>query len=322
MAPPGESYFSTEFFGHVARGECAGFVNHTFSLDRPIGIVQERIFPIIMCFPYFIFWYFLRKVCKALFPRFAKFLGIKSKKKQEKFSYQMWLGLYYTASTLIGAYGFRDEGWFQFPLGDQACVDIIADWPFPPTPFMEFAYQYQLGFYFAELLAIFQETRRSDFMEYVIHHVTTILLVAMSNLDVQLRVGSYVFFIHDIPDVFLCFAKCMHYLKIEFLTNILFGLFVITFFYNRLICLPSMNYCVFCVAPLLNPPPPFTILYQIMSILLGVVLQALHVFWFIMIMKMIYRLVTGVKGDMRSDDDEDEDESAQTKKKIEAKKKN
>ena len=321
MAPPGESLFSTQFFDHVANASCPGIYDFKFSLAQPVGILDHRIVPMLMCFPYFIFWYFLRKVCKMGFPHIAKMLGLKSKKKQEKFSYQMWLGLYYTASTILGFYGYGDEGWFQFPLGDQACVDMAGNWPPTPSPFTEFAYQYQLGFYFAELVAIFQETRRSDFMEYVIHHVTTILLVAMSNIDLQTRVGGYVFFIHDIPDIFLCFAKCMHYLKIEFMTNILFVLFVVTFFFNRLICLPSATHCLFCATPLMDPPLPFTVFYQILCVLLGVVLQALHFFWFYMIMKMVIRLVTGVKGDVRPDDDEDEEEQPSSKKAVEDKKK-
>ncbi len=56
---------------------------------------------------------------------------------------------------------------------------------------------------------------------------------------------------------------------------------------------------------------PMTFFYQFLSVLLGVVLQALHVFWFVLIIKMIVRLTTGVKGDVRSDeDDDDEDASA------------
>ena len=71
----------------------------------------------------------------------------------------------------------------------------------------------------------------------------------------------------------------------------------------------------------MKPELPFTIIYQIVCVLLGVVLQALHFFWFAMILKMIYRLVTGVKGDVRSDDDDDDDEASNKKKKLEDKKK-
>ena len=57
----------------------------------------------------------------------------------------------------------------------------------------------------------------------------------------------------------------------------------------------------------MDPEVPISILYQILAFLLGVVLQALHVFWFYMILKMVIRLATGVQGDMRSDDDEDDE---------------
>ena len=319
MAPPGESLFSAESFSSVT--SCPYL--YDFRLLDPsggIGILPHRIQPMLMFIPYFIFWVILRKVCKTVFPHLAAFLGIKKRGVQEKFSYQLWLGLYYSASTLLGAWGYKDEAWFQFPVGNKACVAMFDGWPPPPSPFLEFAYQYQLGFYFAELYAIFNEPRRSDFMEYVIHHATTIVLVSMSNVDLQLRCGGYIFFIHDIPDVFLCFAKCLHYLKKEAATNTLFVLFVLTFFFTRLICLPSTSHCMFCFTGSFQSMP-FDLVWKILAPLLSFVLQALHFFWFALILRMVYRLIRGVKGDVRSDDDDDESGEGRKSKKVEDKKK-
>lgn len=44
-------------------------------------------------------------------------------------------------------------------------------------------------------------------------------------------------------------------------------------------------------------------------------------FWFVLIIKMIVRLATGVKGDVRSDDDDDDGDGRKTKNKVEDKKK-
>lgn len=318
MAPAGESYFSGEFFATVH--QCPHYQDYFtrfWDSSDGIGVSPERIYPMLMFIPFFIFWVILRKVCKAFFPRVAVALGVKKRSVQEKFSYQLWLGLFYLVSTGVGAWGYKDEEWFQFPVGKSACASMFDNWPVRPSAFMEFAYRYQLGFYFAELYAIFNEPRRSDFWEYVLHHVTTILLVSMSNLDLQMRTGSYIFFIHDIPDIFLCLAKCMHYLKKEVPTNTLFGLFVVTFFFFRLICLPSCVLCIFCIAGSFKSMP-FTHMYKITNILLGVVLQGLHVFWFALILRMVYRLATGVKGDVRSDDDDDDENDNNKKKSVPA----
>jgi hypothetical protein len=306
MPPAGEGYFSTEFFTNL-NGTCPHVDKFTPIADMEHGFyVAERMVATLWCIPYFILWVLLRRFTKPLLVNAAHLCGVKKRKVAEKFGYQLWLGTYYLASTLLGIYGYKDESWFQFPIGNSACFNLFGNHPPRPSDFMEFAYQYQLGFYFAELLAIFVEPRRSDFAEYVMHHCTTILLVALSSFALQVRVGCYVFFIHDVPDIFLCFAKCFHYIKKELMVNVLFVLFVATFFFNRLICLPSCTYCIYCDTPLHFDE---TYSFHILAFLLGFALQALHVFWFALILRMIVRLATGVKGDVRSDSDGDEPEA-------------
>jgi hypothetical protein len=45
--------------------------------------------------------------------------------------------------------------------------------------------------------------------------------------------------------------------------------------------------------------------FYAMTFLLFFVIQLLHVFWFYLILRMIFRLLRGVKGDSRSDSDND-----------------
>ena len=133
MAPPGESIFSTEFFDMA--NTCPHWDKYDWGLkDREFGILEERIVPMLMCIPYFFIWLLIRKVCKAGFPVLARALGLKGKKKTEKFSYQMWLGSYYLASTILGAWGYMDEPWFQFPIGRKACDTLFNKWPYPKKP--------------------------------------------------------------------------------------------------------------------------------------------------------------------------------------------
>jgi hypothetical protein len=304
MAPPGESLFSAEFFSNL-NGTCPYWHLYGWGIEgHPIGVYEERIIPMLMGLPFFFVWLALRKIFKTFFPRLAAYLGITNKKKQEKFSYQLWLVFYYGSSTIMGFIGYRDEAWFQFPLGNDACTAMFEGYPKPPSKYLDFAYQYQLGFYFAEIVALFQETRRSDFVEYVVHHVITILLVAMSNIDSHMRVGGYIFFIHDIADIWICMAKCFNYLKKEFWSTLCFAVFVILFVVTRLISLPSATYCLMCQTGRIGVS--YSISFQFLCIIMCVGLQSLHIFWFGLVIKMLMRLASGGSGDVRSDDDEEE----------------
>jgi acyl-CoA-dependent ceramide synthase len=266
---------------------------------------DTRVEPTMWFLPFLLMWFVLRQLTKPLLLVVARWSGIKSKKVAEKFGYQLWLGTYYLCSTLLGIYGYRNEDWFQFPLGSAACDNAFRGHPEKtPTAFMDFAYQYQLGFYFAELIAIFIEPRRSDFAEYVAHHVATILLISLSSLSSHQRMGGFIFFIHDVPDIFICFAKCFHYMKREILVNVFFGTFLVTFVFFRLICLPSSTLCVTCYAPKFLDE---NYSYVFMMLVQCIGLQGLHIFWFVLILRMVVRLARGVKGDVRSDEDEDDE---------------
>ena len=50
-------------------------------------------------------WYFVRTTtCDVLFPRLARTLGIRGMTRARKFSYQLWLAIFYLGSTAFGVY--------------------------------------------------------------------------------------------------------------------------------------------------------------------------------------------------------------------------
>jgi len=231
--------------------------------------------------------------------------------KLKKFQYQSWLLLYYTLSTVFGAYVLRDKPWVGFPMNSTQMLHLLLNHPHLPDELTIHYYSYAMGFYLAELFVIFKETRRSDFMEYVAHHITTILLMVFSFAGFEHRIGSYILIIHDISDVFLCFTKLLHYLRLrEWLVNASFAVFIFAFFWTRLVCLPVHGFAVIFVA---TAKRICTVNFWIMAILLQVVLQALHVYWFALIMKIVYRILFSTyRGDIRSDSDEEPTENNNT----------
>ena len=123
--------------------------------------------------------------------------------------------------------------------------------------------------------------------------------------------------LHDAADIFLESAKIFNYASkapgrtlAKTMTDVIFAAFAIIFFITRLIIYPR-----FIVSSVLFEAPLFFgtdwIGFWIFAGLL-IILQCLHVFWFYLIAKMIYKLVTeGIEKDERSDDeDEGEDPSA------------
>ena len=280
------------------------------------GIIWDDVFPLWQGVAFALVWFLARSISKGvIFPPIASALGVTGKKKKAKFSYNMWLLLFYGSSSLFGYfYVLPGEPYFNFPVDKNTGATMWMNHPAPIPAKIHWYYVYQLGFYFAELYAIFVEPKRSDFVEYVIHHIVTIVLIAVSYVAHEHRVGAMIIFIHDVPDVILCFTKLFLYTGLDNASSATFVLFTATFAFLRLYCFPLITYTIFCLAPQFHPA---TTAFWFLAVLLGVVLQSLQVFWFAMIMKIILRLVIKFGkhdgADPRSDDDDDDDDQAAKK---------
>ncbi|RNE97101.1 dihydroceramide synthase, partial [Trypanosoma conorhini] len=203
-------------------------------------------------------------------------------------------------------------------------------------------YQYGLGFYLSECFSHLadRDIKRSDFLEYVIHHFATIALIVLSHCAYEHRFGAYVLFLHDASDIMLAVSKALSYVvkaaeereqraardggkraesaeapasllyKLVFSgTTVLvcFAAFIATFFFFRLVCLPSLALATVGLAVNLRK---CTLCYWVLVFLLQVVLQGLHVYWFALIVRLAVRTIFGGPlADIRSDDDDDDEES-------------
>ena len=95
-----------------------------------------------------------------------------------------------------------------------------------------------LSFYWALLFSVFEDIKRKDFLEMMIHHIITILLLVLSWTCNLVRVGTLVLVIHDCADIFLESAKMMKYIKWQRTCDILFGIFTLTWIGTRLVMYP------------------------------------------------------------------------------------
>eukprot|EP00744_Colponema_vietnamica_P003384 GILI01005193.1.p1 GENE.GILI01005193.1~~GILI01005193.1.p1 ORF type:complete len:335 (-),score=50.91 GILI01005193.1:217-1167(-) len=267
-----------------------------------------------MLFPVLLFFqlsFVLRHFCKnTVFPPLARMCGLTGK-AVPKFGYQGWLLLFYTTSTIYGYLILHDKSWVSFPLGENEKREMTGNFRSTPHTEIVWYYCYQIGFFLAELHAICTEPKRSDFLEYLLHHIVTLYLLIFSFAAYEHRIGSYVLLIHDVVDIFLCLAKMANYMKVRDLIMVpTFVTFVVSYTFFRMYCLPVASMTLFQESFIYHGNVASTCLGYV----LGFALQALHVFWYGLILRVLYRAVaTGKKEDVRSDDDVAEQPSSPSK---------
>ncbi|ORC86742.1 putative dihydroceramide synthase [Trypanosoma theileri] len=263
--------------------------------------------------------------------------------KLKKFQTQVWLALFYILSTAFGYYVQWDKPWFGFPVNEANRISLLTPHPYNPEPKLLHYYCYGLGFYLSEIVSMFMEhdMKRSDFFEYLLHHIVTIALIVISHCSYEHRFGAYVLFIHDASDIMLALSKSINYVvnaailrqqkaatlkpngiiitepprsflyKIVFNENVMilcFIAFIVCFFFFRLVCLPFLALATLFLQVKIRI---LTVSSWFLALLLQVILQGLHVYWFALIVKLAVGVVTGgPRCDIRSDDDETDDEKS------------
>ncbi|KAG8014063.1 Ceramide synthase 2 [Nibea albiflora] len=163
-------------------------------------------------------------------------------------------------------------------------------------------YMLELGFYISLLLQISVDIKRKDFKEQVIHHLATIFLLIFSYCGNWIRIGTLIMVLHDCSDVLLEAAKMFNYgTGWRGMCNTLFVVFTLAFFVTRLVIFPSKIIHNTLTRSMEMFEPCF--IYYLFNTLL-MVLQALHIFWFGIILRMVYKLLEGkMNKDERSDEE-------------------
>ncbi|XP_010514167.1 PREDICTED: LAG1 longevity assurance homolog 1 [Camelina sativa] len=248
--------------------------------------------------------------------------NIKEKKKNShkvrKFKESAWKCIYYLSAELLALSVTYNEPWFSNTLyfwigpGDQI-------WPDQQMKLkLKFLYMFAAGFYTYSIFAlVFWETRRSDFGVSMGHHITTVILIVLSYFCRLSRAGSVILALHDASDVFLEIGKMSKYCGAETLASISFVLFALSWVVLRLIYYPfwilwSTSYQIIMTVDKEKHAIDGPILYYMFNTLLYFLL-VLHIFWWVLIYRMLVKQVQDrgkLSEDVRSDsesDDEHED---------------
>ncbi|KAG2388024.1 hypothetical protein C9374_000874 [Naegleria lovaniensis] len=243
-----------------------------------------------------------------------------------------WFALYYICSSIAGVLILKDTPWFW----DFA--HLVYGYPEEHTGYEYSNVRLYLliggGFYAQALVTLlFIDEKLKDFLEMLIHHFVTIALIVFCITSHYHRIGTLVLILHDIVDIFLYSAKAFKHMGVGFITEVLFVLFVISYFLLRLMYLPYLIYRAFENFQGWDYPSRYYMVrfvqdaiyplevsdygvcafkyclstYWLLVALL-VVLVFLHIFWFSLISKIIFRKLAGKDlSDIREDDEKESD---------------
>lgn len=108
--------------------------------------------------------------------------------------------------TVVGFKVMQHEPWFPPSLGGKGEVvktfEVLSD---APSSALKYYFMVQLGYHLHSLLfMVFFSPIRNDFIEMLLHHVATIILIGGSYLANYTAFGALVVFTHDIGDVTGC----------------------------------------------------------------------------------------------------------------------
>lgn len=228
----------------------------------------------------------------------------------KKFREASWRFTFYLLAFFAGLAALIDKPWLY---------DLKEMWSgFPVLTLLPSQYWYymiELGFYVSLLFSVASDVKRKDFKEQIVHHLATIMLISFSWCVNYIRAGTLIMLVHDASDYLLESAKMFNYAGWRKTCNYIFILFAAVFIITRLVIFPFWIIHCTWVYPVTIYPPFFG--YYFFNGLLFV-LQCLHIFWAVLILRMAFKFLPGNKivEDERSDrdeTDESEEEEEQDK---------
>jgi len=163
-------------------------------------------------------------------------------------------------------------------------------------------YMIEISFYVSLSMTLFIDVKRKDFMQNVLHHAVTILLLAFSWSCHFIRIGTVVLILHDCADPLLELAKLLKYAGRQQKAEIVFGCFTLVWTFTRCYLFPTrVLYSTLHAAEEYIDMFPA---YYIFNTLL-ISLQFLNVVWTVQILRMaVVGLLKGNVEDERSDSED------------------
>eukprot|EP00803_Ostreobium_quekettii_P010879 evm.model.scf_4697.1 EVM.evm.TU.scf_4697.1 scf_4697:2193-4458(-) len=239
--------------------------------------------------------------------------GAVSPTTMRKWKESCWVFTFYFTVTCMAMSVAVREPWFtstaHFWLG---CTRLPCDFSVPAGVLL--LYAVEAAYYVQGIPVLLLEPKKKDFWTMLAHHIVTLGLIMYSWQVNFTRVGTMIFLAHDACDVLMECTKLAKRVKQEALTTGLFVVFLLVWIGARLVYLPFVvirstlrePIDIIAVPYSIDPEPHYTV-FNTMLILLVV----FHVYWTVLILKILYRTLAkpGGRGidDVRDEDDSDDD---------------
>ncbi|KAL5119650.1 sphingosine N-acyltransferase lag1 [Pleosporales sp. CAS-2024a] len=239
---------------------------------------------------------FTREYCmQRLIRPLAVYYGIRSRAKQSRFMEQAYTALYFA---IYGPFGLcimaRTPVWYFNPQG------MYEGFPHRTNEGLVKAYYLLQASYWAQqliVLLLMLEKPRKDFAQLVAHHFITISLIWLSYRFHFTYMGIAVYITHDISDFFLATSKCLNYIDAPFVGPYFF-LFMCVWAYLR----HYLNLkIIWSILTTFKTVGPFELnwetqqykcwISQYITFALMASLQAINLFWFVLICRIAVRFV-------------------------------
>ncbi|KAG0361391.1 TLC domain-containing protein [Gamsiella multidivaricata] len=245
--------------------------------------------------------------------------SIQQKKEQHaregkllRFAEQGWLVLYDGCMWTFGIYLLYHSAYWS---------DTTYYWrDYPKTHLdatMKWYYLIQFAFWIQQLLLAILgiEKRRKDFLEFMIHHIITCLLIGFSYSCNLTSVGHAVLCAMDFSDIILAACKMLKYMHKDQLADVGFVFFVFTWILSRHYYYGVIIWSTFAEAPKYAAMgwDPTKGMYFTPKILQGFqfLLCSLYMvllFWLAMIIRVVIKVLKGGNSEDVRSEDEDEEE--------------
>ena len=164
---------------------------------------------------------------------------------------------------------------------------------------MDVFYLIQIGFCIHSFVSIiFLEKSQKDFALLFVHHIVTFCLVYGSYIVDFKRIGILVLLTHDISDIFLHGGKMMVYLEKENGKVVLMIMLTLSWIVSRLFIFPTR----IIYSSIYDGPKyvPFDLIYPVADsfITMMEILLLMHIFWFYLIVKVIWKSLSKGKSEI------------------------
>jgi len=224
--------------------------------------------------------------------------------RAEKGARSVFKFFYFVTACIVGWCVLKDVEFMRKSLlcnGDLS--KTFEDFPyFKKSEYFNIYYLVQFGYHFESFVSQLLSKPKNDYIEMVLHHIVTVLLIFLSYMSNYSNVGAPIMFLHDWSDIFTASSRMLLDApggKIP--TVISFFILIASWIYSRLYVFPfevirlagikylPRNNLYILLNIYSHPYAP----YFLVSMLL--VLLLLHIYWFYLLMKIVYKLIVEKK---------------------------